>query len=144
MFCPISTLEVRLARWQNTDMCFQSPEIDGPRQVEVKDVTDSSALVSWSEPTVPSDSVTMFYGPSSNPSEGTSVEIVAPDKQYSLASLRPDTEYNVSLISRSGEIASDTVTTTFTTGAVSYGNQNSLTLLRIFVLLRVIMSHFHS
>ncbi|XP_070780334.1 tenascin-like isoform X2 [Enoplosus armatus] len=90
-------------------------KIDGPRQVDVKDVTDSSALVGWSQPVAPMDKVTMFYGPSSDPSDETSVEIFPPDKQYSIDSLRPDTEYKVSLISRSGDITSDPVTGTFTT-----------------------------
>lgn len=58
----------------------------------------------------------MIYGPSSDPSDETSVEITPPDKQYSIGGLRPDTEYKVSLISRSGDLTSDPVTTTFTTG----------------------------
>ncbi|XP_076614634.1 tenascin-like [Chaetodon auriga] len=90
-------------------------KIDGPQQVEVKDVTDSSALVSWSQPVAPMDKVTMIYGPSSDPSDETRVEISPPDKQYSIDSLRPDTEYKVSLVSRSGDITSNPVTTTFTT-----------------------------
>uniref|UniRef100_A0A8C4DW18 Zmp:0000000846 n=1 Tax=Dicentrarchus labrax TaxID=13489 RepID=A0A8C4DW18_DICLA len=89
--------------------------IDGPRQVEVKDVTDSSALVSWSEPVAPMDKVTMFYSPSSDPSDETSVDISPPDKQYSIDSLRPDTEYEVSLVAKSGDITSDPVTATFST-----------------------------
>ncbi|KAM7368699.1 hypothetical protein PAMP_013011 [Pampus punctatissimus] len=89
--------------------------IDGPRQVEVKDVTESSALVSWSEPVAPIDKVTMFYGPSSDPTDETSAEILSPDKQYSIDGLRPDTEYKVLLISRSRDINSHPVTTTFTT-----------------------------
>lgn len=79
-------------------------------------MTDSSALVSWSQPMVPSDVVTLFYGPSSEPSDETSTEISSPDNQYSIAGLRPDTEYKVSLISRSGDDSSDPVVTTFTTG----------------------------
>ncbi|XP_028458209.1 tenascin isoform X4 [Perca flavescens] len=90
-------------------------KIDAPRQVEVKDVTDSSALVGWSQPVAPTDRLTMFYGPSSDPSDETSVEISPPDKQHSIDGLRPDTEYKVSLISRSGGITSDPATATFTT-----------------------------
>ncbi|XP_073333469.1 tenascin-like [Pagrus major] len=90
-------------------------KIDGPRQVDVKDVTDSSALVGWSQPVAPIDRVTMFYGPSADPSDETRVQIFPPDKQYSLDGLRPDTEYKVSLISRSGDSRSDPVTATFTT-----------------------------
>uniref|UniRef100_A0A665U106 Zmp:0000000846 n=1 Tax=Echeneis naucrates TaxID=173247 RepID=A0A665U106_ECHNA len=91
-------------------------KIDGPRQVDVKDVSDSSALVSWSQPVAPMDRVTMFYGPTSDLSEKMSAEILPPEKHYGLDSLRPDTEYTVSLISRRGDITSDPVTTTFTTG----------------------------
>ncbi|XP_053267567.1 tenascin isoform X4 [Pleuronectes platessa] len=90
-------------------------KIDGPRQVEVKDVTDSSALVSWSQPVVPMDRVTMFYRPTSDPSDESSAEIFRPDKQYSIDGLRPDTEYTVMLSSRSGNISSDPVATNFTT-----------------------------
>uniref|UniRef100_A0A1A7X0X3 Tenascin C n=1 Tax=Iconisemion striatum TaxID=60296 RepID=A0A1A7X0X3_9TELE len=90
-------------------------KIDGPRQVEVKDVTDSSALISWYLPVAPVDRVTMFYMPSSDPSYETTVDIFPPDKQYSVDSLRPDTEYTVSIISRRGDATSDPVTTSFTT-----------------------------
>uniref|UniRef100_A0A8C2ZJT2 Tenascin Ca n=1 Tax=Cyclopterus lumpus TaxID=8103 RepID=A0A8C2ZJT2_CYCLU len=91
------------------------PEIEGPRQVEVKDVTDSSALVGWSQPVAPTDRLTMFYGSSSDPSEETRVEISPQDKQHSIDGLRPDTEYKVSLVSRRGKLDSDPSITTFTT-----------------------------
>ncbi|XP_055369206.1 tenascin isoform X6 [Betta splendens] len=91
-------------------------KIDGPRQVEVKDVTDSSALISWSQPVVPMDRITMFFRPTSDPADESSAEISPPDKQYSIDGLKPDTEYTVSLVSRNGDISSDPVTTKFTTG----------------------------
>uniref|UniRef100_A0A8C6L036 Tenascin C n=1 Tax=Nothobranchius furzeri TaxID=105023 RepID=A0A8C6L036_NOTFU len=90
-------------------------KIDGPRQVEVKDVTDSSALISWNLPVAHVDRVTMFYMPSSDPSNETTVDIFPPDKQYSVDSLRPDTEYTVSIISRRGDATSDPATTSFMT-----------------------------
>ncbi|XP_054468063.1 tenascin-like [Anoplopoma fimbria] len=90
-------------------------KIDGPRQVEVKDMTDSTALVGWSQPVAPTDRLTMFYWPSSDPSDETRVEISPPDKQHNIDGLRPDTEYTVSLVSVRGELASDPATTTFTT-----------------------------
>uniref|UniRef100_A0A3P9Q5C6 Tenascin Ca n=1 Tax=Poecilia reticulata TaxID=8081 RepID=A0A3P9Q5C6_POERE len=90
-------------------------KIDSPRQLEVKDVTDSSALISWYLPVAPVDRVAMFYMPSSDPSDGTTVDVSPPDKQYNTDNLRPDTEYTVSIISRRGEATSDPVTTTFTT-----------------------------
>uniref|UniRef100_A0A8D3AIW5 Zmp:0000000846 n=1 Tax=Scophthalmus maximus TaxID=52904 RepID=A0A8D3AIW5_SCOMX len=91
------------------------PPIDGPGQVEVKDVTDSSALVSWSQPVVPMDRVAIFYTPTSDPSDVGSAVISPPDKQYSIDVLMPDTEYTVSLTSMRGNVTSDPVTTTFTT-----------------------------
>ncbi|XP_047228738.1 tenascin isoform X8 [Girardinichthys multiradiatus] len=89
---------------------------DGPGQVEVKDVTDSSALITWFLPVAPVDRITLFYMPSSDPSDETTVDVSPPDKQYNIDSLRPDTEYIVSIISRRGETTSDPATTTFTTG----------------------------
>ncbi|XP_038148429.1 tenascin isoform X4 [Cyprinodon tularosa] len=90
-------------------------KIDGPRQVEVKDVTDSSALISWYLPVAPADGVTIFYMPSSNHSDETTVDVSPSDKQYSIDNLKPDTEYAVSIISRHKEATSDPVTTIFTT-----------------------------
>uniref|UniRef100_A0A1A8HKH0 Tenascin C n=1 Tax=Nothobranchius korthausae TaxID=1143690 RepID=A0A1A8HKH0_9TELE len=90
-------------------------KIDGPQQVEVKDITDSSALISWNLPVASVDRVTMIYMPSSDPSHETTVDIFPPDKQYSVDSLRPDTEYTVSIISRRGDASSDPVTTSFMT-----------------------------
>ncbi|KAM6902401.1 tenascin-like isoform 3-T3 [Xenentodon cancila] len=90
-------------------------KIDGPRQVEVKDVTDSAALVSWYLPVAPVDTVTVFYVPSADPSDETTVDVSPAEKQLSVASLKPDTAYTVSLISRRGDATSDPVTTTFTT-----------------------------
>ncbi|AWP15563.1 putative tenascin-like [Scophthalmus maximus] len=92
-----------------------STKIDGPGQVEVKDVTDSSALVSWSQPVVPMDRVAIFYTPTSDPSDVGSAVISPLDKQYSIDVLMPDTEYTVSLTSMRGNVTSDPVTTTFTT-----------------------------
>ncbi|KAM4532401.1 tenascin-like [Fundulus diaphanus] len=90
-------------------------KIDGPRQVEVKDVTDSSALISWNLPVAPVDGVTLIYVPSSDPSDETTEDISPADKQYNMDGLRPDTEYTVSIISKRGEATSDPVTTTFAT-----------------------------
>ncbi|KAM8828116.1 tenascin-like isoform 3-T3 [Spinachia spinachia] len=90
-------------------------KIDGPRQLEVKDTTDSSALVVWSQPASPTDGLSMVYGPTSDPSDKTRVDIPPPDKQHSLGGLRPDTEYKVSLVSRSGGLTSNPAVATFTT-----------------------------
>ncbi|KAM3874145.1 tenascin-like [Diretmus argenteus] len=90
-------------------------KIDGPRQVEVKDVTHYSALVTWSQPVAQVDGITVSYGPSSDPSDRTSVDLSSADKQYSIGGLSPDREYQVSLVSRRGDTTSEPVTNTFTT-----------------------------
>lgn len=99
-------------------LLLSSSEIDAPQQVEVKDVTDTSALVGWSQPVASVDRITMFYGPTSDPSDTTSVEIFPPDKQYSVDGLRPDTKYKVTLISRRGDSTSDAVSASFVTGTL--------------------------
>ncbi|XP_061913382.1 tenascin-like isoform X5 [Entelurus aequoreus] len=109
--------------------------IDAPQQLQVQDVTDSSALVSWSQPVAPSDRVTVFYKPGSTSSEGVKVEIFPPDKQHSLEGLQPDTEYTVSLVSRRQDASSEPAVANFTTAldtprelaAVSQ-TENSITL----------------
>uniref|UniRef100_A0A3P9IHN5 Zmp:0000000846 n=1 Tax=Oryzias latipes TaxID=8090 RepID=A0A3P9IHN5_ORYLA len=76
-------------------------KIDGPQQVEVKDVTESSALVSWYLPVAPVDRVGVFYAPGSDPSAQTAVDVPPSDKQLSMDGLRPDTQYTVT---RSGPL----------------------------------------
>ncbi|XP_077398817.1 tenascin-like isoform X3 [Vanacampus margaritifer] len=89
--------------------------IDAPQQLQVLDVSDSSALISWSEPVAETDRVTLFYKPSRASSEGAKVEIFPPDRQHSLEGLKPDTEYTVSLVARSRDVSSEPAATTFTT-----------------------------
>ncbi|KAK0132071.1 Tenascin [Merluccius polli] len=93
----------------------QEYEIEGPQQVKVKDVTDSSALFSWSQPITQVNSITVTYMPTSDPSDQTSVDLTDMDTQYSAGNLRPDTEYRISLTSRREGVASDPVIRTFTT-----------------------------
>ncbi|XP_057675356.1 tenascin-like isoform X1 [Corythoichthys intestinalis] len=109
--------------------------IDAPRQLQVLDVSDSSALVSWSEPVAQMDRVTLFYKPSKVSSEGAKVEIFLPDKQHSLEGLRPDTEYTVSLVARSRDVSSEPAVATFTTALdaprellATLQTENSITL----------------
>ncbi|XP_061656274.1 tenascin-like isoform X2 [Phyllopteryx taeniolatus] len=89
--------------------------IDPPRQLQVLDVSDSSALISWSDPVAETDQVTLFYKPSQGSSEGAKVEIFPLDKQHSLEGLKPDTEYTVSLVARSRDVSSEPAAITFTT-----------------------------
>ncbi|XP_061657775.1 tenascin-like isoform X1 [Syngnathoides biaculeatus] len=90
-------------------------KIDAPRHLQVLDVSDSSALISWSDPVAETDRVTLFYKTSQDSSEAAKVEIFPPDKQHSLQGLKADTEYTVSLVARSRDVSSEAATTTFTT-----------------------------
>ncbi|KAM8872494.1 tenascin-like isoform 1-T1 [Synchiropus picturatus] len=89
--------------------------IDAPRQVEVKHVTDSSALVSWSQSLAPLDKVSVAYSPGSDPAAEVRVDVFPPDKQLNIAGLKPDTQYNVTLKAERGNINSRSVHTSFTT-----------------------------
>ncbi|XP_019909114.3 tenascin isoform X3 [Esox lucius] len=117
---PGQEYEVSLGIIKNTTKGPQASKIittriDGPRMVEVRDITDVSGLVTWFHPVAKVDGVTITYGPSSNPTERTTVDMSTTDKQYSIENLRPDTVYQVSLYSRRGDITSDPVNEIFTT-----------------------------
>uniref|UniRef100_A0A8C9RU17 Tenascin C n=1 Tax=Scleropages formosus TaxID=113540 RepID=A0A8C9RU17_SCLFO len=90
-------------------------KIDAPRQVEVRDVTDSSALVTWFPPEARVDGVTISYGPSNNPSERHSVDLSPTDTQYHLTNLKPNTEYRISMTSKRGGLTSGPALRTFNT-----------------------------
>ncbi|XP_075955834.1 tenascin isoform X4 [Anarhichas minor] len=89
--------------------------IDAPSQVDVRDVTDTTALVTWSQPVAEVDGVSISYGPSSNPTDRTLVELSSTDAQYHLGGLTPDTQYEVSLSARRGERTSIPVYESFLT-----------------------------
>lgn len=89
--------------------------IDAPSQVDVRDVTDSTALVTWSQPVALVHGVSISYGPSSNPADRSVVELSFSDTQYHLGGLSPDTQYEVSLSSRMGEQSSIPVFQSFLT-----------------------------
>ncbi|KAI9543721.1 hypothetical protein NQZ68_008768 [Dissostichus eleginoides] len=89
--------------------------IDAPSQVDVRDVTDSTALVTWSQPVAQVHGVSISYGPSSNPADRSVVELSSSDTQYHLGGLSPDTQYEVSLSSRMGEQSSIPVFQSFLT-----------------------------
>ncbi|KAL4609376.1 tenascin-like isoform X1 [Arapaima gigas] len=90
-------------------------KIDAPRQVEVRDVTDSSAMVTWFSPEASVDGVIISYGPSNNPSDQQSVNLPPTDTQYHITDLKPNTEYRISMTSKRGGTASDPAVGTFTT-----------------------------
>uniref|UniRef100_A0A8D0AVY5 Tenascin Cb n=1 Tax=Sander lucioperca TaxID=283035 RepID=A0A8D0AVY5_SANLU len=89
--------------------------IDAPSQVDVRDVTDTTALVTWFQPVAEVDGVSVSYGPSSNPADRKLVELSSTDTQYHLGGLTPDTQYEVSLSARRGERTSAPVYESFLT-----------------------------
>uniref|UniRef100_A0A4W5M065 Tenascin Cb n=1 Tax=Hucho hucho TaxID=62062 RepID=A0A4W5M065_9TELE len=90
-------------------------KIDSPREVNLRDVTDTTALVTWFLPVAMVDGVRVSYGPSDNPSDRKTVELSSSDTQHHLGSLNPDTEYEVSLMAKRGEMTSVPVSETFLT-----------------------------
>lgn len=90
--------------------------IDAPNQVDIRDVTDTTALVTWFQPVAEVDGVSISYGPSSNPADRNVVELSSTDTQYHLGDLKPDTQYEVSLMARRGERTSIPVYESFLTG----------------------------
>ncbi|XP_028270785.1 tenascin isoform X2 [Parambassis ranga] len=89
--------------------------IDAPSQVDVRDVTDTTALVTWFQPVADVDGVSVSYGPSSDPDDRISVELSSTDTQYHLGGLNPDTQYEVSLTARKGERTSIPIYESFLT-----------------------------
>ncbi|KAM7416891.1 hypothetical protein PAMA_018798 [Pampus argenteus] len=89
--------------------------IDAPSLVDVRDVTDTTALVTWFQPVAVVDGVSVSYGPSSSPTDRNVVELTSTDTQYHLGGLAPDTQYEVSLTARRGERTSIPVYESFLT-----------------------------
>ncbi|KAM6170464.1 tenascin isoform 5-T5 [Rhynchocyon petersi] len=90
--------------------------LDAPSQIEVKDVTDTTALITWSKPLAEIDGIELSYGVKDVPGDRTTIDLTHDDNQYSIGNLKPDTEYEVSLISRRGDMSSNPAKETFTTG----------------------------
>uniref|UniRef100_A0A672KIQ4 Tenascin-like n=1 Tax=Sinocyclocheilus grahami TaxID=75366 RepID=A0A672KIQ4_SINGR len=90
--------------------------IDSPGQIDVDDVTDRSAVISWSIPVAQVDGFRVSYGPSTDLLVHRDVDLPATDTQYSLEDLEPDTEYRVSLSSKRGDVTSEPIFESFSTG----------------------------
>ncbi|XP_058279140.1 tenascin isoform X1 [Hirundo rustica] len=90
-------------------------KLDAPSQVEAKDVTDTTALITWSKPLAEVENVELIYGPKDIPEDRTSIGLSEDENQYSIDNLRPHTEYEVTLISRRGDMESDPVKEVFVT-----------------------------
>uniref|UniRef100_A0A8B9GR37 Tenascin C n=1 Tax=Astyanax mexicanus TaxID=7994 RepID=A0A8B9GR37_ASTMX len=89
--------------------------IDAPSQVDVRDITDSTALITWFQPVAHVDGISVSYAPVTDSSGVNTVELSALDTQYHLGQLYPDTEYRVSLSAHRGEMTSVPVHEMFTT-----------------------------
>ncbi|XP_004849546.1 tenascin isoform X7 [Heterocephalus glaber] len=90
--------------------------LDAPSQIEVKDVTDTTALVTWFKPLAEIDGMELSYGIKDVPGDRTTIDLTHDENQYSIGNLKPDTQYEVSLISRRGDMSSNPAKETFTTG----------------------------
>ncbi|XP_053420589.1 tenascin isoform X3 [Nycticebus coucang] len=90
--------------------------LDAPSQVEVKDVTDTTALITWLKPLAEIDGIELSYGIKDVPGDRTTIDLTEDENQYSIGNLKPDTEYEVSLISRRADMSSNPAKETFTTG----------------------------
>ncbi|XP_075572097.1 tenascin isoform X4 [Pelecanus crispus] len=90
-------------------------KLDAPSQIEAKDVTDTTALITWSKPLAEIEGVELTYGPKDIPGDRTTIDLSEDENQYSIGNLRPHTEYEVTLISRRGDMESDPMKEVFVT-----------------------------
>ncbi|XP_030363031.1 tenascin isoform X2 [Strigops habroptila] len=90
-------------------------KLDAPSQIEAKDVTDTTALITWSKPLAEIEGIELTYGPKDIPGDRTTIDLSEDENQYSIGNLRPHTEYEVMLISRRGDMESDPVKEVFVT-----------------------------
>ncbi|XP_061459945.1 tenascin isoform X2 [Rhineura floridana] len=89
--------------------------LDAPSHIEAKDVTDTTALITWFKPLAEIDGIELKFGPKDAPGDRTSIDLSEDENQYSIGNLKPHTEYEVTLVSRRGDMESDPVTETFVT-----------------------------
>ncbi|XP_010221740.1 PREDICTED: tenascin isoform X4 [Tinamus guttatus] len=90
-------------------------KLDAPSQIEAKDVTDTTALITWSKPLAEIEEIELTYGPKDSPGDRTTIDLFEDENQYSLGNLKPHTEYEVMLISRRGDMESDPMKAVFVT-----------------------------
>ncbi|XP_061529061.1 tenascin-like isoform X1 [Phycodurus eques] len=89
--------------------------IDAPSQVNIRDVTDTTALVTWFQPVADVDGISVSFGPGPSPADHSVVELSSTDTQYHLGGLIPDILYEVSLTARKGDQSSVPVYESFLT-----------------------------
>ncbi|XP_051924102.1 tenascin isoform X3 [Hippocampus zosterae] len=102
--------------------------IDAPSQVSTRDVTDTTALVTWVHPVANVDGISISFGPGSSPADYSVVELPSTETQYHLAGLIPDTQYEVSMTARKGERSSVPVYDSFLTDLDAPGDPQKLEL----------------
>ncbi|NWU65047.1 TENA protein, partial [Pterocles burchelli] len=90
-------------------------KLDAPSHIEAKDVTDTTALITWSKPLAEIEGIELTYGPKDVPGDRTTIDLSEDENQYSIGNLRPHTEYEVTLISRRGDMESDPMKEVFVT-----------------------------
>ncbi|XP_019331193.1 tenascin isoform X6 [Alligator mississippiensis] len=90
-------------------------KLDAPSQIEAKDVTDTTALITWFKPLAEIDGIELTYGPKDVPGDRTTIDLSEDENQYSIGDLKPFTEYEVVLISRRGDMESDPASEVFHT-----------------------------
>ncbi|NXM66919.1 TENA protein, partial [Serilophus lunatus] len=90
-------------------------KLDAPSQIEARDITDTTALITWSKPLAEVEDIELTYGPKDIPGDRTTIDLSADENQYSIGNLKPHTEYEVTLISRRGDMESDPVKELFVT-----------------------------
>ncbi|XP_043355022.1 tenascin isoform X6 [Dermochelys coriacea] len=90
-------------------------KLDSPSQIEARDVTDTTALITWFKPLAEIDDMELTYGPKDVPGDRTTIDLSEDESQYSIENLKPHTEYELMLISRRGDMVSDPVKEIFVT-----------------------------
>uniref|UniRef100_A0A8D0LBZ6 Tenascin n=1 Tax=Sphenodon punctatus TaxID=8508 RepID=A0A8D0LBZ6_SPHPU len=90
-------------------------KLDAPSQIEAKDVTDTTALITWFKPLAEIDDIELTYGPKKTPGDRTTIDLSEDESQYSIGNLQPHTEYEVTLVSRRRDMESDPVRELFVT-----------------------------
>ncbi|XP_078406452.1 tenascin isoform X3 [Cetorhinus maximus] len=88
-------------------------KIDAPSQVEVNKVTDTTAHITWFNPSAQIEGISLSYGTPG--SEMATVDLPNTETAYSIAKLQPDTKYEVSLVSKRGNTKSKPAVNTFKT-----------------------------
>uniref|UniRef100_A0A673L402 Tenascin-like n=1 Tax=Sinocyclocheilus rhinocerous TaxID=307959 RepID=A0A673L402_9TELE len=92
---------------------------DAGVQIKCRDIAIyiaiNNTLITWFQPVAQVDGISVSYGPNTDSSDRKTIKLSSMDTQYHLAELYPDTEYELSLMARRGEMTSFPVYETFTT-----------------------------